>query len=126
MKKIIVALIVVICLAISGVAQQYPTEEVTVPAFTLTQIGSEIIRMHSAEIFNLFIEFLFAIVFIPIFVWSYQKTCVPRRMLVSDSSNEKIKKWQIINNDSDTNWIRTIHLALFMIWSIFSAIVVFC
>lgn len=58
-------------------------------------------------------------VFTIIFIWSYWKTCVPRRYVIKASRDEKGKMmatdWKIANDDSDLDARRAVHFFLYIV-----------
>jgi len=50
-----------------------------------------------------------ALIILPLWVWSYRRVCVPRRVLVEESvapDKSKIKKWKVINDADADNYSR--------------------
>jgi hypothetical protein len=84
-------------------------------------------KVMGTSVIQLFIGLLFGMVFVPLFVWSYWRMCIPRRVLVQDSADKKTQDWEVINktDDDETNGVRWMHFVTFIIWIIVEAIVIF-
>lgn len=54
------------------------------------------------DIYGLGVGLILLFSVLPVLIWSYWRTCVPRRILLEDSK-EHGKKWQLLNDPSQEN-----------------------
>jgi hypothetical protein len=97
--------------------------QTTVGKFTMFLIAWKVIGM---SLIQFIVGILFAVVFVPLFVWSYWKTCITRRALLDGTKGSE--KWEIINdiNDDGVKGTRWVHFTVFLIWIAVECLIFFC
>lgn len=74
-----------------------------------------------------FIQFIVGLLLlaigIPLWIWSYRKTCIPRR-IVTEETAEGVKKYQIVN-DENKDYEKGWHAGLFFVFVIICLMVIF-
>jgi hypothetical protein len=92
--------------------------------FTMFLVAWKVI---GTDVIQLGIGLLLMLIFFPLFILSYWRTCIPRRVLIEDGPEAEKKKWQILNpsDDMDTNHQRIGHAVALVIWIAINSAILF-